>query len=544
MTTALWIYLGIVIVLILVSAFFSGSETALTAVSRARLMSYEKNGDQRAGVVQRLIEKKDRLIGALLIGNNLVNILASSLATTAFIGLFGETGVVYATIAMTILVVIFAEVLPKSAAIARPDGFALNVARPVAFFVAAVGPVTATVNFVVRRILLLFGVGLESGASLLTAHEELRGAVEVLHREGSLVNADRNRLGGLLDLHELEVSDVMVHRTSMRQINAEDPPAEIVRQVLESPYTRMPVWRGHYDNIVGVIHAKDVLRALHEVDNDPSRVNVPKICIRPWFVPETTTLQDQLNAFLRRKSHFAIVVDEYGEVEGLITLEDILEEIVGNIADEHDVDMQGVKIEADGSVVVDGQVPIRDLNRALDWNLPDEEAVTIAGLVIHETQTIPEERQAFTFFNKRFTVLKREKNRIAKLRIRPATVLVPPKKPAFAHAAAGLAEPIAEPQETDPEVLDAAIEEMEEVEAGTTGEARSATRERWHDDGLNDEGWHANGDAEPGHGGRWRPDGDDEREADDGREAEEPGEAGAGRDIRTAGGGGRDDERH
>ena len=484
MTTTLWVYLGIVICLICISAFFSGSETALTAVSRARMMSYEKNGDLRAGIVQRLIEKKDRLIGALLIGNNLVNILASSLATSAFLGLFGETGVVYATIAMTIIVVIFAEVLPKSAAIARPDGFALAISRPVAFVVVAFGPVTATVNFAVRRILSLFGVGLESGASLLTAHEELRGAVEVLHREGSLVNADRNRLGGLLDLHELEVSDVMVHRTSMRQINADDAPADVVRQVLESPYTRMPVWRSHYDNIVGVIHAKDILRALHEVDNDPSRINVLKICTKPWFVPETTTLQDQLNAFLRRKAHFAIVVDEYGEVEGMITLEDILEEIVGNIADEHDVDMQGVKLEADGSVVVDGQVPIRDLNRALDWSLPDDEAVTIAGLVIHETQTIPEERQAFTFFNKRFTVLKREKNRISKLRIRPATVLVPPKKSAF-HA--GMAEPIADVQETDPEVLDAALEEMEEVEAATP--QTQGEREGWHDDGVNDEGW-------------------------------------------------------
>ena len=338
---------------------------------------------------------------------------------------------------------------------------------------------------------------------------DLRGAVEVLHREGSLVNADRNRLGGLLDLHELEVSDVMVHRTSMRQINAEDTPADIVRQVLESPYTRMPVWRAHYDNIIGVIHAKDILRALHEVDNDPSKIAIQKICTKPWFVPETTTLQDQLNAFLRRKSHFAIVVDEYGEVEGLITLEDILEEIVGNIADEHDVDMQGVKTEADGSVVVDGQVPIRDLNRALDWNLPDDEAVTIAGLVIHETQTIPEERQAFTFFNKRFTVLKREKNRIASLRIRPATVLVPPKK-SLHHAVIGVDEPLFEAEETDQEVLDAAMDEMEEVEAAQAAGAGGA-RDDWHgarpangnEDGVNDDGWPRDDARDEYHHSRW-----------------------------------------
>ncbi|TIT78808.1 MAG: CBS domain-containing protein [Mesorhizobium sp.] len=239
-------------------------------------------------------------------------------------------------------------------------------------------------------------------------------------RRNGQAREDRNRLGALFDLEELEVSDVMVHRTNMRSVNADDPPEMVVREILQSPHTRMPLWKGSLDNIVGVLHAKDLLRALNEVGNDFSRIDVTKIASKPWFVPDTTTLQDQLNAFLRRKAHFAIVVDEYGEMEGLVTLEDIIEEIVGEIADEHDVDMQGVKQEADGSVVVDGTVPIRDLNRALDWDLPDEEATTIAGLVIHETQTIPEEKQAFTFHGKRFVVMKRDKNRIARLRIRPA----------------------------------------------------------------------------------------------------------------------------
>ncbi|MDX8479045.1 transporter associated domain-containing protein [Mesorhizobium sp. VK24D] len=239
-------------------------------------------------------------------------------------------------------------------------------------------------------------------------------------RRSGQAREDRDRLGELFDLEELEVSDVMVHRTNMRSVNADDPPEMVVREILQSPHTRMPLWKGSLDNIVGVLHAKDLLRALNEVGNDFSKIDVTKIASKPWFVPDTTTLQDQLNAFLRRKAHFAIVVDEYGEVEGLVTLEDIIEEIVGEIADEHDVDMQGVKQEADGSVVVDGTVPIRDLNRALDWDLPDEEATTIAGLVIHETQTIPEEKQAFTFHGMRFVVMKRDKNRIARLRIRPA----------------------------------------------------------------------------------------------------------------------------
>jgi Mg2+/Co2+ transporter CorB len=224
---------------------------------------------------------------------------------------------------------------------------------------------------------------------------------------------------GLEVLAELEVSDVMVHRMAMRSINVDDPAEAIVKQMLASPHTRMPLWQGSLDNIVGVLHAKDLLRELSEAGNDYTKLDIMKLAMKPWFVPDTTTLQDQLSAFLRRKSHFAIVVDEYGEVEGLLTLEDILEEIVGNIADEHDVEVQGVRQEADGSVVVDGSVPIRDLNRALGWSLPDEEATTIAGLVIHEAQSIPKERQAFTFHGKRFVVMKRDKNRITRLRVKP-----------------------------------------------------------------------------------------------------------------------------
>jgi Mg2+/Co2+ transporter CorB len=410
----------IIVLMILLSAFFSGSETALTAASRGRMHTLEASGDRRAGLVNRLVERRDRLIGALLIGNNFVNILASSVATSLFLHVFGASGIAYATLAMTVILVIFAEVLPKSWAVSAPDRFALGVSRAVNLFVMVAGPVSSLVNWIVRRILALFGISLSSEMPMLTAHEELRSAVDLLHREGSVIKADRDRLGGVLDLGELEVSDIMIHRTSMRGINADDAPEVAVRTVLESPYTRMPVWRGSTDNIIGVVHAKDLLRALAEPEVEPENLDIVRVAQKPWFVPETTNLKEQLNAFLRRKMHFAIVVDEYGEVQGLVTLEDILEEIVGDIADEHDLEIQGVRQEADGSIVVDGSVPIRDLNRALDWNLPDEEATTVAGLVIHESTTIPEERQAFTFYGKRFIVMKRVKNRITRLRIKPA----------------------------------------------------------------------------------------------------------------------------
>ena len=284
---------------------------------------------------------------------------------------------------------------------------------------AALALLLAIVIILPRQIARAFGYEITPIAPKLSAREELRGAVAGLNRDGSGGSRqDMDRLGGVLDLQELEVSDVMVHRTVMKTLNADDAPAEVVRQIVQSPHTRMPLWRGSTDNIVGVLHAKDLLRALQEEGNDPTRLDIVKVATKPWFVPDTTTLQEQLNAFLRRKAHFAIVVDEYGEVEGMVTLEDIIEEIVGDIADEHDISVQGVKKEADGSVVADGSVPIRDLNRALGWSLPDDHATTIAGLVIHETQSIPEEKQAFTFHDKRFVVMRREKNRITRLRIK------------------------------------------------------------------------------------------------------------------------------
>ncbi len=418
MTVSLLLIFCAIIFLVGLSAFFSGSETALTAVSRARINSLEKAGDKRAALVSRLVGIQEKLIGSLLLSNNIVNILASALATSLFIGLFGDIGVIYATIGMTILVVIFAEVLPKSWAIANTEKFALTVAPFVNIIVIVFGPITNIITRIVRSVLRVFGVDLDEDSSPLSGHDELRGTVDVLNRDGVVAKDDKDRVGGVLDLHELELSDVMVHRTAMTSINADDKPEDLVTQILESQHTRIPVWANETDNIIGIVHAKDMLRALAAGKYNAKKFDIRKTMVEPWFVPESTSLQDQLNAFLRRQAHIALVVDEYGEVEGLVTLEDILEEIVGEIADEHDTELSGLAPQVDGSVIVDGTLPIRDLNRALDWNLPDEEATTIAGLVIHESQMIPEEKQTFTFHGKRFVVMAREKNRITKLRVR------------------------------------------------------------------------------------------------------------------------------
>lgn len=421
MTLFLALNIGAIFALLAISAFFSGSETALTAASRARMHALENEGEGRAGLVNRLIQLPERLIGVILIGNNLVNILASALATGVFVTYFGPTGVAYATLAMTVLVVIFAEVLPKTYALQRPDRVALLVApilRPIIFVVS---PLAGAAQFVVRAILRLLIGKDASDSSLVSAHEELRGAIDLHHRKGSVVKHDRDMLGGILDLRELEVVDVMVHRTNMQTVNIEEPADKLVDEVLKSPYTRLPAWRGDQDNIVGILHAKDLLRALNRVRWDLNKLDISDLCSDPWFVPDTTPLKGQLNAFLRRKAHFALVVDEYGEVMGLVTLEDILEEIVGQIADEHDVPDVGIRPQVDGTVNVDGSVPVRDLNRFMDWDLPDDEATTIAGLVIHEAQTIPEPGQAFTFYGFRFEVLRKQANRVAALRIKPLT---------------------------------------------------------------------------------------------------------------------------
>ncbi len=414
-----WIAFGIVLVCLAMSAFFSASETALTAASRARMLAVENAGDRRAGLVTRLLSARERLIGAVLIGNNIVNIGASAFMTSVLVAFFGNAGVFYATAFMSLLIIVFAEIMPKTVAINAPDRAALALARPVSFFVALFGPVTMAIEWFVRMTLRPFGVRIGENQAVLSAHEEIRGQLDLLAREGGVVKDDRDMLGGLLDLQELEVSDVMIHRTKMRTINADLPPQDLVREVLASPYTRMPLWRGSAENIVGVLHAKDLLRALAAVNGDASRLDVEDIALEAWFVPDTNSLAEQLKAFLAKKTHFALVVDEYGEVMGLVTLEDIIEEIVGDIKDEHDIAVTGVRPQPDGSVNVDGSVPIRDLNRAMDWNLPDEVATTIAGLVIHEARMIPETGQAFTFHGFRFQVVRKSRNRVTALRVTP-----------------------------------------------------------------------------------------------------------------------------
>lgn len=412
----------IVFGLIALSGVFAAAETALTAASRARMHQLEREGDRGARYVNELLTDRERMIGAVLLGNSLINILASSLTTTVLDkAIPGGWGVAVATGVMTVLILVFAEVLPKTLAILRSDDVARFLSGPTLLVVKLFGPLIFMIQFAVRKTLGLFGVRMGMEMDVLAAHEEIRGAVEYHHSEGLVETHDRWMLGGVLDLSEMDVTQVMVHRKSMALIDGGQTPRQILLEALETGHSRVPLYREDPENIVGVLHNKDLLQALADADGRIEAVDMDAIVREPWFIPETTSLKDQLAAFLKRRTHFALVVDEYGALQGLVTLEDILEEIVGEIEDEHDTAPAGVKAAADGSVSVDGSVSIRDLNRAMNWDLPDDEAVTVAGLLIHEARSIPDAGQTFVFHRHRFAVLERKVNRITRLQIWPAT---------------------------------------------------------------------------------------------------------------------------
>ena len=420
MTAALIVIIPVIIALLSLSAIFSAAETSLTGASRGRMHQLEREGDRAAGRVNKLISDQETMIGSVLLGNNLINILASALATEVLTSSIpGAWGVVAATGIMTVMVLVFAEVLPKTLAISRPDDVARVLSAPTLIVVKLFGPVVFAVQFFVRQTLRVFGINIDMTVDVLAAHEEIRGAVEYHHSEGLVEERDRRMLGGVLDLSDMDVSEIMVHRKNIAMLDMDLSPRELVAEALKAANTRLPVYRNDPENIVGVLHAKDLLRALAAAEGKVDAIDIAAIIREPWFIPDTTNLKDQLNAFLKRRSHFALVVDEYGALQGLVTLEDILEEIVGEIDDEHDAAVQGVRRQADGSIHVDGSVTIRDLNRAMDWDLPDDEWVTVAGLVIHEAQTIPEPGQTFIFHHHRFQVLRRQRNQITALRVSP-----------------------------------------------------------------------------------------------------------------------------
>ena len=416
---------GILFLLIL-SGMFSGSETALTAASRPRMHLLERDGNEKAKMVSLLLKDKERMIGAILLGNNLVNILASALATSMLISIFGTNGVVYATIAMTLLVLIFGEIAPKTYAFYHADRVALAIAPIFRILVLLLSPITQAINWIISGAMRSIGIRLSETTDGTNSVEALRGAIELHQGDDSDIQHERVMLRSILDLSDVDVAEVMHHRQDIVMVDGDLPATDIVKQIVEAPYTRIPVWRDEMDNIVGVIHAKELLRQVCAHQKKPNQINIDRVSSPPWFIPESTSLLDQLQAFRRRREHFALVVDEYGSLMGIVTLEDILEEIVGDIADEHDIVPVGVRPQADGSYLIDGRVTIRDLNRRFDWRLPDDSAATIAGLVIEIGRVIPDEGQIFNQNGFRFEVVRRRRNRISMVRITtPKPIQIP-----------------------------------------------------------------------------------------------------------------------
>jgi len=408
----LFIFIFNIFLLILLSAFFSSSETALTAVSEARMHELSLQGNKRARIIEQILLKKEKMISTILIGNNLVNIVVSVYATSFAISFFGEFDLIFVTILLTVFLVIFAEVIPKTYAFSNSDKLALNVAPVINFFIFVLTPAT----FITERFAKLV-----SGPAIKDEEaktEELRGMIR-LHAGDEIRGKERGKMmSSMLDMDDVTIEAVMTHRGAVTMIDIEEDLEIAFKIIGESPYTRIPIYSGTPDNIIGILHAKELFRTLRRRNfKDVNAIKLSELMIQPYFAPETTLLLDQLEVFKTRREHFAVVVDEYGDFRGIITLEDIIEEIVGEIDDETDIKVKGVKPQPDGSFIIDGSVTIRDLNRSLGWYLPDQNANTIAGLVLHESKTIPEPGQEFRFYDIRFRILQKKGNFISQLRL-------------------------------------------------------------------------------------------------------------------------------
>jgi Mg2+/Co2+ transporter CorB len=420
-----------IVILLGVSAFFSMAETALTSVSRAKMRIMAQEGNWPAQIVTNLLDQQDRLIGTLLLGNNLINILASAITTEFMLDAFGKTGIAYATGIMTILVLVFAEVLPKSYALNQADKVSLAIAPFVRVLYWALFPPMYVVSWVVRRLAKFMGADLNRVNYAISA-TELRGAIEMHlgedHADKHDVKHERVMLRSILDLGETTIEKVMTHRKTMEVLNAGGSIDELIDQAMISAYTRIPLYQDKPENIVGILHTKLLIKQIRANQGNKSNVDITAAVSEPWFVPETTTLFDQLQAFRNRREHIALVVDEYGALLGLVTREDIIEEIVGQMDESHEVEGVSPNVKQDyfnNGYIVDGATTIRELNREFEWNLPDDEYATVAGLVLYESQIVPQVGQSFTFFDFRFDVLARQRHQITSVRITP----LKPEKP-------------------------------------------------------------------------------------------------------------------
>ena len=421
MDIPLHILIGSIVGLVILSAFFSGSETSLTSASKPRMHNLAKSGKKNAKIFEDLFKDKELLICTILFANNFVNVLASALATKILIELTNTDGIFYATIIMTLMILVFGELIPKTLALSKADNYALKISPFIRLLVILLYPLTFTLNFIVYILLKIIGVNYSNFKKEEISEkreEELRGAID-LHGEDSSRD-EKNMLKSILDLDEITVGSIMIPRKDIFSLPVKITYNDLLEQLENSPHSRIPIWEKNPENIIGVFHVR---RLISYKNSDSKKFNIKSLCQKPWFIPESTKLDNQLMEFKKRKEHFSIVVDEYGEFLGIVTLEDIIEEIVGDIDDEQDMlktskKVTGIKPLSPSSFLVEGNVNIRDLNKELNINLQINNNVsTVAGLVLYESRTIPKTKQVFSFFDLNFEILKKKNNQITLLKI-------------------------------------------------------------------------------------------------------------------------------
>lgn len=408
------IFVIIIIIMITLSALFAATETAITASSPGKIHKLKVAGDKRAKTVLQVLKKKEKVIGTLLIGNSLINTVCTTIATTLFISFLGDNGPLVASAVMAFIIIVFAEVVPKAIAVAKAEQLALKMVSTIVIFLKLFKPINIALDYITKIFCFIFRINLNPQIS---GTEEVRGVIEHYHQEGGVYKTDRNMLGGILDIRNMTVSEIMTHRSNIITINIDLPSEVIIKTLLSNSHTRIPLWKDNRDNIIGILNLKDLLKSLYEHNNDQKKININELLTPPWFIPENALVVDQLNAFRERNNHFACVVDEYGDLQGIITLEDVIEEIVGPITDEHDRHSDEIIKKSDTEYVIKGTTTIRDVNRELDWNLPDDDVNTIAGLIIHKIARIPNRGEIIELFNFKIIILKKTANKIDSLRI-------------------------------------------------------------------------------------------------------------------------------
>ena len=404
--------IGSIIGMIFLSAYFSGSETAMMALNRYRLRHLSNEGNRSAKIAERLLERPDRLLGVILIGNNLVNFSAASVATVIAINLFGEAGVVFAPVVCTILFLVFAEVAPKTISAAFPEKVALPSSYILQGLLWLLFPLVWAVNGFANSMLRMVGIRHEDMSEDTLSHEELRTVVF----EGSQIAAHpQNMMLGVLDLANVSVEDIMVPRTEIYGVDIEDDMDEILTQIRGSQFTRVPVFKEHIDNVIGFLHLRNTAKFI--MQEELTKAELLQFTEEAYFVPENTPLQTQLINFQQRKERIGLVVDEYGDIQGIVTLDDILEEIVGEFTTDMADSSVDIHPQDDGTFLIDGSTHIRMINRQLEWLLPQDGPKTLNGVIVEHLETIPDSLVCVKIHGYRIEIVQMQDNRVKTARV-------------------------------------------------------------------------------------------------------------------------------